>query len=304
MRSGISVTAGLKLTEAHQHIVFCLKAEFDTDDILLHSGGGNITVDSEVYEGAGTLLSMSDVSDDQELQSSNVIFALSGMNAEVLGYALTENYQNRPVTLKMAFLSGGTDHVIASFILYKGRMMQITVVDDPNGGSTITLSTENRLVDLRKPSNYRYTKESQNYLYSGDTALDGIAKLQDMILYWGRLKPDGVRDSEDDFRDTTRNCLTPAMLPEGLKVGDEVDSPTGKTKVTEIIYKQREGYYVLEDELEITSDHPILINGEWIRAEEYQGNKVYKDGDVEVIYVETENELLTVKGWAVSGKYQ
>ncbi len=98
-------------------------------------------------------------------------------------------------------------------------------------------------------------------------------------------------------------CLTPAMLPEGLKIGDEVDSPEGKTKVVYIIHKQREGYYILEDELEITNDHPILIEGEWILAEEYQGKKEYIDEPTDVIYVETENELLTVKDWTVGGKY-
>jgi hypothetical protein len=98
-------------------------------------------------------------------------------------------------------------------------------------------------------------------------------------------------------------CLTPAMLPEGLSVGDYVDSPLGKTKVTDIIYKQREGYYILEDELEITNDHPILVDSLWIKAEEYQGNKVYKEGSVAVVYVETENQLMTVKGWTVRGRY-
>ena len=98
-------------------------------------------------------------------------------------------------------------------------------------------------------------------------------------------------------------CLTPAMLPENLQIGDEVDSPQGKTKVTDIIRKQREGYYILEDELEITNDHPILIDGEWILAEEYQGKKEYIDEPTDVIYVETENELLTVKDWTVGGKY-
>ena len=98
-------------------------------------------------------------------------------------------------------------------------------------------------------------------------------------------------------------CLTPAMLPEGLQIGDEVDSPQGKTKVVDIIHKQREGYYILEDELEITNDHPILIDGEWILAEEYVGKKEYIEEQTEVVYVETENELLTVKGWTVGGKY-
>ena len=98
-------------------------------------------------------------------------------------------------------------------------------------------------------------------------------------------------------------CLTPTMLPENLQIGDEIDSPQGKTKVIDMQYKEREGYWVLEDELEITNDHPILIDGEWILAEEYVGKKEYIDEPTEVVYVETENELLTVKGWTVGGKY-
>ena len=98
-------------------------------------------------------------------------------------------------------------------------------------------------------------------------------------------------------------CLTPAMLPEKLQIGDFVESPTGLTKVIDVVYKEREGYWVLEDELEITNDHPILIDGEWILAEEYVGKKEYIDEPTEVVYVETENELLTVKNWTVGGKY-
>ena len=98
-------------------------------------------------------------------------------------------------------------------------------------------------------------------------------------------------------------CLTPAMLPENLQIGDEIDSPQGKTKVIDMQYKEREGYWILEDELEITNDHPILIDGEWILAEEYAGKKEYIDEATEVVYVETENELLTVKDWTVGGKY-
>lgn len=98
-------------------------------------------------------------------------------------------------------------------------------------------------------------------------------------------------------------CLTPAMLPEKLRIGDFVESPTGLTKVIDMQYKEREGYWVLEDELEITNDHPILIDGEWILPEEYEGKKEYIDEATEVVYVETENELLTVKNWTVGGKY-
>ena len=185
-RPGIDTNAALRLADEHQNLVFALKMDFDTETILLHTGIGQITIGSDTYEGAGTLLAISDIEDAADLKSSGVTFSLSGMNTEVLGYALTENYQNRICTLKMAFLSGGTDHVVGAMDVYTGRMVQITINDNPQQGATITVQTENRLIDMRRPSNYRYTKESQNYLYPGDTSLDEVAKIQDMEILWGR----------------------------------------------------------------------------------------------------------------------
>ena len=185
-RPDIDAVSAQKLAEENQNIVFALKLDFDTETIRIHSGIGELTIDSEAYEGAGTLLSISDVEDSSELRSAGVTFSLSGMNPEVLGYALNESYQNRLATLKMAFLSGGTDHVVGTMTIFVGRMMQITISDSPEDGATISVQTENRLIDLRRPSNYRYTKESQNYLHPNDTSLDEVSSIQNMEILWGR----------------------------------------------------------------------------------------------------------------------
>ena len=184
-RAGIDTKTALRLAQDHQEIKFAIKAEFDTDTLRLHTGGGTLSINSENYEGAGTLLAISDIEDSKELKSAGVTFQLSGMDATVLGFALSENYQNRPITLFMAFTSGGTNNVDGFMTLYSGRMMQADITDS-SSGATITLQTENRLIDLRRPSNIRYTNESQQYLYSGDTSLDQIAQDTQMQLFWGR----------------------------------------------------------------------------------------------------------------------
>jgi len=66
--------------------------------------------------------------------------------------------------------------------------------------------------------------------------------------------------------------------------------------------------------LEITNDHPILIdkdgdNNEWILAEDYEGSKTYNEGNVNTVYVETEHgsfEVFNEAGdttFTVSGDY-
>ena len=186
-RAGIDAKAAIKLAEDHQHIIFAIKAEFDTSTLLLHSGGGDLVINSETYTGAGTLLAVSDIEDSNDLKSAGVTFQLSGMNSTVLGYAVSENYQNRPITLLLAFVSGGTDHVDGVMTLYKGRMVSTSMTDSPTEGVMITLITENRLLDLERPCNYRYTKESQVAIAgTGDTGFDAVEKLQDMEIMWGR----------------------------------------------------------------------------------------------------------------------
>lgn len=184
-RAGIDAKAAIKLAEDHQNIIFAIKASFDTATIRLHSGMGELTINSETYEGAGTLLAISDIADSKELKSAGVNFSLSGMDTTVLNYALTENYQNRPIILYLAFVSGGTDHVDGLMTLYNGRMVQIQISDSTQGAS-VSINSENRLVDLRRPCNIRYTNESQQYLYASDTSLNEVAVIQELQLMWGR----------------------------------------------------------------------------------------------------------------------
>ena len=187
-RSGIDSSIVGKLEGDHVFVFWAVKAEFDTADVRLHTWKDELTVNSEVYEGAGTLLSIGDISDSAELKSDGVTVAISGMDTTVLGYALTENYQNRPITIYMGYLDGGGEKVSGVMTAFKGRMQAITITDDPQGASTVVVESENRLVDLRRPSNLRYTKESQKFIDSTDTAFNRVQQVQKQEIYWGRKR--------------------------------------------------------------------------------------------------------------------
>ena len=93
-----------------------------------------------------------------------------------------------------------------------------------------------------------------------------------------------------------------------LSIGELIESPNGLTPVTYMLTDHpREGYYIIEKELYITNDHPILVDGDMIPAEDYNGEKEYISESTNTIYVETENELFNVycsnNIYTVSGKY-
>ena len=189
-RTGIDSAITNRLGADHQELFFAIKAEFDTDDIRVWTGKDDLTISSETYTGAGGLLSISGVEDARDLKSSGLSVGISGMDATVLNYALTENYQNRFLTLFMGYLMGGSNEVAGTIVLFKGRMTTLTINDDPNG-AIISIDAENRLIDLDRPSNLRYTKESQEFLFTGDIGLDRVNQLQDKEIVWGRSSSSG-----------------------------------------------------------------------------------------------------------------
>tara|TARA_R110000772_G_scaffold53148_1_gene121629 strand:+ start:75 stop:710 length:636 start_codon:yes stop_codon:yes gene_type:complete len=195
-RQGLDASIINRLGADEQSLFLAVKAEFDTDDILIWSGTGDITINTETYTGAGSLLSVGNSEDTTELKSSGMNISISGMDSTVLNYALTESYQNRPITVFLGYLMGGTNEVAGTLTLFKGRMTTLTINDTPVGAG-INISAESRLVDLDRPSNFRYTKESQNFLHSGDTGFNRVASLQDKEIVWGKTGWGGSTGGND-----------------------------------------------------------------------------------------------------------
>jgi len=85
------------------------------------------------------------------------------------------------------------------------------------------------------------------------------------------------------------DCLTERMKVKlngvidfvtNIKVGDMIDG----SAVKEVLHKHmRSGYFVINNELEITNDHPVLANGTWTKPEELYIGDYINDVKVESI---------------------
>ena len=184
-RPGVDTAITSRLGQDHQELFFAVKAEFDSDDILVWTGIDDLTINSETYTGAGTLLSISDIEDTLDMKATGISVALSGMDPDVLDAALTENYQNRDISVFMGFLMGGSNEVAGVLKVFAGRMVSLEI-EDTIDGATVNVTCENRLIDLERPSNLRYTSESQQFIDSSDTGLNRVQQLQDKQLAWGQ----------------------------------------------------------------------------------------------------------------------
>lgn len=186
-----------------------IEAKFDSGTIRLWTGLEDLTIGGNTYTGAGDLISISEIEDTNELSSTGLTLSLSGMNADIVNLALTENFQNRVVNIFLGFLTGKNESA-GEFQIYSGRITDMSIFDGPRNNS-INIELENRLIDFERPSNLRYTKESQQDLFSGDKGLDFVTDIQEADLNWGPTKlsrrggsgPRGDNDfGDDNFRRT------------------------------------------------------------------------------------------------------
>lgn len=172
-----------RLSNDNHNIAYAVDLEFDSGELNLWTGVGDFTSGSKTYTGAGELLTISNIEETNELASTNLTISISGLNSDIVSYATTEDYQNRPITLKLFFFHAGTTEEIKSMILFKGRMDTLTVND--GDAFSVVISAENKLIDLTRPKNLYYTPETQEFLHSGDKGLEFVPKIQEQRLNWG-----------------------------------------------------------------------------------------------------------------------
>ena len=203
-RDDVPAAVASRLANDEQKIAFGVSLEFDSGTLNLWSGIGDFTgSDGLTYTGAGELLNIENVDEDKELSSTNMTIGISGLSENIVTYATTEDYQNRPMTIKMFFFHPDTDDEIGNVILFKGRMDTLTVVDGDS--FSVVISAENKLIDLTRPKNLFYTAETQNFLYSGDKGLEFVAKIREQTVNWGSLTSSGGN---------------------GGNIGDDIGTPT------------------------------------------------------------------------------
>lgn len=162
-------------------IFFAIDLNFDSGDLNLWTGLGELDVNGVTYVGTGQLLSVSSVEETAEIAAKGAELSLSGIPSTLLSLALTEPYQGRVCKIYFGVMSDTT------FLteIFTGIMDRMDIQEGAET-STITLAVENKLVDLERTRAIRFTSAYQKSIYPGDKGFDFVEDLQDKKLIWGR----------------------------------------------------------------------------------------------------------------------
>ena len=191
---------------------FAVDLEFDSPNALYFwNGYGSLSLGGNTYVGAGNLLNISEIRESSDLAANGATFTLSGIPSDLIALAIDEPYQGRvarvwlgmvdySLTEPSFLLLNGTDYLLLEsggsrlsiaatqpetfFELFTGYMDQMNIEEGPET-ATISLSVENKMIDLNRPRVRRYTDNNQQGRFSGDLAFEFVNRIQNEDLTWG-----------------------------------------------------------------------------------------------------------------------
>lgn len=162
---------------------FAIEILFDSGPTRLWNGYGEITFQGKTFFGGGNLLNVSDIEEVSDIEAKGLALVLSGIPSEFISLALQEPYQNRLARFFIGALED--DGTVQAYELFAGRL-DIMTIQESGETASISMTVENRLIDLDRPRIRRYTSEDQKSLFPGDRGFDYVNDLQDRPIEWGK----------------------------------------------------------------------------------------------------------------------
>jgi hypothetical protein len=180
------ITSGFQaeIEASRLRVALLFKAEFDSGDLRLWTGYGELIWNGEIYTGSGDLLKLDSIAETQELVANGASFELSGVPSALVSIALNEPYDGRKITANFAVMDDTGAIIADPYQIFSGLMDVMETEDDGTTG-TISIASESDLITLRESDERRYTDEDQKSEYPDDTGFSFVARIQDIELTWG-----------------------------------------------------------------------------------------------------------------------
>lgn len=179
------LSAGLAtaVTDDVVYPVLFFEGEFATGTGRWWSGLGEFSWNGYTWMGLGGLVKMSPIGESTDTKAQGFTVDLSGQSSANLSLALSACRQGRAGRVWLGALTAAGVLVDDPYLLKQGKLDVAGGTDDGQS-ATITVSYEDRLIDLERPREWRYTTESQRQFYPADLGFEFVPSLQDAVDVW------------------------------------------------------------------------------------------------------------------------
>lgn len=179
------LTAGMQSEVQAQSLrpVIFYEGEFASGTLRLWTGIGTFSWNGQSWTGAGNLLAISPVVETPDVRAVPMKAQLSGMPPSLVALAYGQTRQGKPGRVWFGAMDAAGTIVPDPYLAFVGRL-DVTEDEDDDESAMITISYENRLIDLERPRVRRWTHEDQQIDHPGDLGLQYAASLADQVLEW------------------------------------------------------------------------------------------------------------------------
>jgi hypothetical protein len=198
-----NLTAGwvAEATAATKKPVVFFEAVFASGTLRLWNGDGDIAWGGNTWQGNGWFQAPQGMEETVELEATDMAVVLSGIPASVLALVLGQQKQGAVGTLWFGFQNSSGGIVADAYPSWTGTYSHAEVAEAATD-SGVTLFYDSPLVDLERPREGRWTDETQQRLFPGDTGFRYVVAVAKSPPTWGekRKKVDRKRPPKGSRR--------------------------------------------------------------------------------------------------------
>lgn len=157
---------------------------FASSTQFVWSGVGPLTWNGNTFIGGGGYVGMAPIVEGVDVEAQGTSVSLSGIPSTLLTECLTDIQLGLPAKIWFALFSNGS--IIGTpYLHFSGTVDKPSVSIDVET-STITLALENKLTNLQRANQRRYTAADQHITFPDDTAFNWVEILNDIAIKWGQ----------------------------------------------------------------------------------------------------------------------
>jgi len=161
-----------------------IELNFDSGPWRTWTGTGEIVVGGQIYIGTGAMLTLQLPAETADLTANPLQASITGLDEEMVALALAEPYQGRVATIRQGFFGPDNQPVAPPDVWTRARL-DVMDIDEAGDTSTLNITAETKLRDLRRPIGLLYTPEDQETLFPGDRFFQYVPTIADAQVYWG-----------------------------------------------------------------------------------------------------------------------
>jgi hypothetical protein len=165
--------------------ILMVRIENSGAEIFVWTGVGDLIYGGNTYSGVGHFGSISTIQEGSDIRASGITLQLSGIPSALIATALADIRQSKKAILYFGLLNTSTGALIADpYIIFSG-LTDVPQIDETPIDAVISLSIENRLIDLEQAKDRRWTPEDQALEDPTDLGFEFVAGLQDAQVAFG-----------------------------------------------------------------------------------------------------------------------